>query len=435
MTMKKPFSTFAILIASTAAAAAEDSSFSILPAPLDFLAVKDFIIITEKAFIGNDQISWDGPSFHTGIQMGRLTCCNIKDVPDDAEAPKSPSLYIRFTDAYGNLASSHEYDLYKAFNKMGFSETLKFTEDVECAVSRGGLYTVEFGMTPELFKHEQQIIIEDEACARVYGTYFKKGEQAITALDITSGYPFEPSSLKGQRSLDWALTSAESPTLVLAGGSETFSLESDRPLIASAATVALELGSLEPGRYLCMVSSDFSPASHAFNVEVDDVLQAEVFMDKEQYLIGKDGAVDMRIAMKYGYPYISTNPDTGKPTIIVKAVLCGQEYIFDFSNEEWKDSEVNYTARISVPLTDVTYGIACEYDWNLPLDIKVIFNGATQMEKSVGIPIADSSGIESINADSRTLPKHYNLFGQRVNNSYRGITITSDGSKILTNGY
>ena len=151
-------------------------------------------------------------------------------------------------------------------------------------------------------------------------------------------------------------------------------------------------------------------------------------------MIGADNEVNLKIAMKYGYPYISLNSDTGNPTIIVTAELLGQEHIFKFSDEEWLNSNVDYTADISVPLNDVTYEIANEYDWELPLNINVVFNGLTQLEKTIEIPLADPSGIEPVNADDKSSPKYYNVFGLPVDNSYRGIVITSDGRKMLMKG-
>ena len=432
--MKRPFSILAFLMASASTIAAEESSYTPLPVPWDFLAVKDLTICTNTAFIVNNMIYWDEPGFHTGIQKGSLTLFSIKEIPEKFEAPESPNTFIRFIDAYGNLTSSHEMDISDDFTTMGFVENWASSCSAGCTVNRGGQYTVEFGLAPNLFKYEQQVIIQDEACARVYDTFFKKGEQMTSTLNITGGYPFNPSSLTGEHSLVWTLASADSPEHILAKGNETFSLETEQDLMAPLATIKLEYGSLEPGKYLCSVSSDFAPASRTFDVEVYDVLQTDISMDKDLYVIGTDSEVNLQIAIKYGYPHISLNSDTGKHTIIVKAELCGEEYVFDFSDERWSNSDVDYTADITVPLNGITNDIANEYDFKLPLGIKVVFNGATQFENTVEIPIADTSGIESINADSGTMPEYYNVFGQKVDYSYRGIVITSDGRKILSDG-
>ena len=248
--MKKSFSLFTFLIASAAIVAAEETAYTPLPAPWDFLAVKDQKIESATAFIGDDMIFWNGEGFHTGLQKGNLTLFSIKDIPEEVEVPESPNIYIKYTDAYGNIESSHEADMSDDFMNMEFVESWNSSRSVSCTVNRGGQYTVEFCLAPGLFKEEQQVMIKDEACARIYGTLFKRGQPMSSTLIITGGYPFDAASLKGEHSLDWNLASAESSASVLAEGHETFSLETDKPLIASTATINLDFGTLEPGKYL-----------------------------------------------------------------------------------------------------------------------------------------------------------------------------------------
>lgn len=433
--MKTSFLLIAFLLPSASTLATEETSYTLLPTPWDFLAVKDQTIKTINAFIVNNIEYWDEPGFHTGIQQGRLTFFSIKDIPEEFEAPEAPNVYIKYTDAYGNLEASHKKDISQDFKTMEFVEGWNCSHSVGCTVNKGGQYTVEFGLSPDLYKDKQEIVIKDEACARVYRTIFKKGEPMTSILNITDGYPFDASLLTGEYTLDWTLAPVESPTSIIAEGNETFSLETDKPLIASTSTMNLEFGSLEPGKYVGIISSDFAPAARTFDVEVNDVLQTDISFDKEQYVIGKDKEANLKISMKYGYPYISLNSDTGKPTIIIKAELLGQDYNYEFSNEVWSNSNVDYTADISVPLNNVSFDIAKEYDWALPMNIQIVFNGRTQMEKSIVIPVVDTSGVELIDADFKSSPIYYNVYGQRVDSSYRGIVVISDGRKMLMKGY
>ena len=433
--MKRTFSILICLIASSVTLTAEETTYASLPAPWDFLAVKDQKIKSVTAFLGNDYVFWEGEGFHTGLQEVTLTLFSTKEIPEEFDAPISPSIYLKYTDAYGNIEASHERDISDCFMMMKVLDSWEGSIGTGCTVNRGGEYTVEFGLAPGLFKEERQMTIKDEACARVYNTLFKSGEPMSSTLIVTGGYPFDTESIKGEHSLDWTLSPAGTSSSISGEGHETFTLETDKTLIAPVVNFNLDFGSLEPGKYLGSITSDFSPANSTFNVEVRDVLQTDISIEKEHYVIGTDNEVNLKIAMKYGYPYISLNSDTGKRTIRIRTELLGEEHIFDFSEEAWGDSYVDYTADISVPLNDITHDIASQSDWKLPLEIKVIFNGTTQTEKLIEIPLANTSGIESINSDDKSSPKYYNVFGQRVDSSYRGIVISSDGRKILLNAH
>ena len=428
-------SIFAFLIASTAPIAAEASTAIPMPAPLDFIGVDAPTVKTEFAYTAVDTFAyWADPGYHIGLQSTSLTWFNIKDIPEDFEVPESPYFYVNFIDAYGNSAASSKIDLTFDFEKLLFVDSFISNPTIKCSIMRGGEYTVEMGMSPNLYSHEERITVKDEACARVSGTRFKDNEDKTTTLFITSGYPYNPETVKGIHELSWVLTPENDPTYVIADGASPFSLETEQALMAAVDSVEFDFWAMEPGKYHCTVTSDFTPANRTFDLEIVDVLKAEISKDKEHYVLGTDSEANLQIAMTYGYPYISVNEETGTPTINVIAQLLDEEYTFNFSNENWRDSAVDYIADIKVPLKDVTYDIANENDWRVPLTIKVNFNGATQAEIPVEITIVNTSGIESIGSGSAAAPRYYNVFGQSVDGSYKGVAVTSDGRKLLLRG-
>lgn len=430
--MIRSISISAFLIASTAPIAAEASTAIPLPAPLDFIAVDTPTFKTEFAYTAVDTLAyWAEPGYHTGLQSTSLTWFNIKDIPEDFEVPESPYFYVDFIDAYGNSAAFSKIDLTSDFEKLLFVDSFISNPTIKCSIMRGGEYTVGMGMSPNLYRHEERITVNDEACARVSSTRFKDNEDKTTTLFITSGYPYNPESVKGIHELSWVLTPKNDPTYIIADGASPFSLETEQVLMAAVDSVEFDFWAMEPGAYHCIVTSDFTPANRTFDLEILDVLKAEITKDKEHYVLGTDSEANLQIAMTYGYPYISENEETGKPTINVIAQLLDEEYTFDFSDEKWGDSAVDYIADIKVPLKDVTYDIANENDWRVPLSIKVKFNGAIQAEIPVEISIVNTSGIESIASDSTAAPRYYNVFGQSVDDSYKGVVVTSDGRKLL----
>ena len=433
--MIRSISIFAFLTASVASIDAEASAAIPLPTPLDFIAVDTPTVKTEFAYTAADTLAyWAEPGYHTGLQSTSFTWYNIKDIPEDFEVPESPYFFVNFVDAYSNPIAYSKIDLTFDFEKLLFVDSFISNPTVKCSILRGGEYTVEMGMAPNLYRHEECITIKDEACARVAGTRFKDNEEKTTTLYITSGYPYNPESVKGIHELSWTLTPENNPAYVIAEGGSPFSLETEQTLMAAVDSVELDFWALEPGKYHCIATSDFTPANRTFDLEILDVLKAEITKDKDHYVLGTDSEVNLQIAMTYGYPYISANEDTGKPTINVIAQLLDEEYTFDFSNEEWGKSTMDYIADIKVPLKDVTYDIAKENDWRVPLTIKVKFNGAIQAEIPVEIPIANTSGIEPIGADPTVTPTYYNVFGQPVDGFYKGIVVTSDGRKLLLRG-
>lgn len=433
--MIRSISIFAFLIASAVSIDAETSTAIPLPAPLDFIGVDTPTVKTEFAYTAADTLAyWMEPGYHIGLQSTSLTWYNLKDIPEDFEVPESPYFFVNFVDAYSNPAASSKIDLTFDFEKLLFVDSFISNPSVKCSILRGGEYTVEMGMAPNMFSHEEHITVKDEACVRVAGTRFKDNEDKTTTLFITSGYPYNPESVMGIHELSWVLTPENDPTYVIADGESPFSLENDHALMAAMDSVECDFWAVEPGKYHCIVTSDFTPANRTFDLEILDVLQAEINKDKDHYMIGSDSEANLQIAMAYGYPYISANEETGKPTINVIAQLLDEEYTFDFSNEEWGNSAMDFIAEIKVPLKGVTYDIAKENDWRVPLTIKVIFNGGIQAEIPVEIPIENTSSIESIGPEPTVAPIYFNVLGQPVDGFCKGVVVSSDGRKLLLRG-
>lgn len=63
---------------------AQETELIPLPAPLDFLAVKDVTLETTHVFEYEKMLSWTGEGLHAGIQAFGLTIFNSKEIQRDA---------------------------------------------------------------------------------------------------------------------------------------------------------------------------------------------------------------------------------------------------------------------------------------------------------------------------------------------------------------
>jgi hypothetical protein len=85
-----------------------------------------------------------------------------------------------------------------------------------------------------------------------------------------------------------------------------------------------------------------------------------------------------------------------------------------------------------VPLTAIANDDVKDNDGEIPLTIKVEFNGETQYQALIGIAVEGSAGVEAVDVDAAMKPvEYYNTQGVKVDKSYRGIVVTNDGRKIL----
>lgn len=416
-------------------AGAEERGPFIFPGELDFLGVKDLDFSTTFLLNDGEVTEWSGEGFHTGIQQVSLSIYNCKEIPETFTVPDSPTLFFSIYDGYGEEVKTVEKDLTSVFNRIKFIHgdfLNKVSEQI--AVMRGGVYTMKASITPDLFSYEVVAQIKDEAGVHVTNTKTVVDSILAPVLTITSGFPYNPVDVAGEKTLKWTVSSVDDPTKILVEDTESFDLDASKILLAAEDVLELPVSGLQPGEYIYTLTSDYAPACMTFKAYVYDVLDTEITFDKPLYMAGEDKEAKFDIAMRYGYPYIEVNTETKKPTIEVTTKFLEEDKTEKFSETAWSDSEMNYTANLSVSLEKVTQEVVEKFKGEVPLDILIYFNGQTQYQGTVNIPFKyDISGVENVSADNNTSTnmKYYNVFGVEVDSHYKGIVITSEGNKII----
>lgn len=419
---------------------AQETVYTPLPAPLDFLAVKDISIETTAVFEYGQLNFWSGEGLHAGVQTISLTLFNHKEIQKNASIPEHPALVCEIYDMEGNLVVRQEEGLESTFSKIKFSHSITSKLSAAMTVLRGGKYKLKAEISPGLFSYETEFVLNEEPCMQIIsGTEGSIPETPYPEIYLSGGYPYESSEFSGEKSLNWKLTSINSPTEILAEGTEAFRLKSASPTLAPTAELMLkpefdddEDTYLKAGEYQYTLISDFAPANHSFKVRIYDKLHTRVFV-KASYLVGVDKEATIKVDMSYGYPFIGKGAD-GKPTVEVCADLLGVETNVSYSDEAWADSEMNCIAELKIPIETVTDKDVEEYEGVIPLKLSVKFNGELQSEFTVELRFhSQSSGVTDIKAETsgNSKVRYYNVFGVEVDGSYRGIVITSDGRKIL----
>lgn len=414
---------------------AEERGPFIFPGELDFLGVKDLDFST--TFLLNDEeiTEWNGEGFHTGVQQVALSLYNCKDIPETYTLPDSPKLHFSITDGYGHEVTAVEKDLTGLFNGLKFIHgNFQHRTSEQTAVMRGGVYTMKASISPDLFSYEVVTQIKDEAGVRVTNTKTMVDSILAPVVTITSGFPYHPEDVAGEKTLKWTISRADDPTKILDEDTESFELDASKILLAAEDVLVLPVSGLSPGEYIYTLTSDYAPACMTFKAYVYDVLDTEITFDKQIYTAGEDKKAKFDIAMRYGYPYIAVDSETKEPTIEVTTKFLEEDKTEKFSETAWADSEMNYTANLSVSLEEVTQEVVEKFKGEVPLVILIYFNGKTQYQGTINIPFKyEGAGIENVSADNKTSTKmkYYNVFGVEVDSQYRGIVITSEGHKII----
>lgn len=215
---------------------------------------------------------------------------------------------------------------------------------------------------------------------------------------------------------------------------ETFELKSETSTLAADATLNLTVEDIEPGEYLYTLTSDFAPANYSFKAYVYDVLMPEISIDKSVYTVGESREAIVKVEMDYGYPYVGAATSSDKPTVTVNAELLNEVTSVSYSDEAWADSDMHCIAEIKIPLEKVTEETVTENKGEIPLNLSILFNDAIKYETTISLPfVGGSSGIHDIDADNsgKSHARYFNIFGVEVDESYRGLVITSDGKKIV----
>lgn len=425
---------------------AQDTESTPLAGSYDFLAVKNLSLKTTQVFDGDDAKDWTGEGFHAGIQTLSFTLYNCKEIPKDFIIPENPALIFEVKDMDGNVVSRQEKDLTQDFRKMKFSKNVSINMNMMLAVARGGEYQFTAEIAPELFSYDKAITLIDEQGVHITNKNTTVDRPLSPRLIITSGYPYNPSEIAGEKNIHWQLTSVKTPNEIIDQLDEVFELISDRPTLAAVDTLYMTVDNLQPGEYQYTITSEFAPANCTFISKVNDVLKPEISLDKSTYVFGEDKEAVVTVDMSYGYPYVGKGADSAKPTVLVRADLLNEQTSESYSDEAWADSDMHCTAVIKVPLEKVTEENLTENKGEIPLNITIFFNDMAQFDTTVKIPfegeysgitniIVDNSGVGASDSESAA-NIIYDLSGRRVNhnNLVPGVYIKVSGAtreKIL----
>lgn len=413
---------------------AQESESTPLTGDLDFLSVKDVKIQTTAVYQDDALVHWNEEGLHVGVQAMTFTLFNNRDIPRDFEMPENPTYYFNIMDMTGKSIAGQEDDMTSLFKKIKYTKKFSSLLSSSVTVKRGGEYKVRGGISPDLFTFEKTIVLPEEAGTQISNTTMAVDSLLVPTLYITSGYPYNPTEISGEKYLRWTLVAAATPTEKIADKEEKFELLSELPSLAAIAEINIEIPELQPGEYLLTLLSDYEPANRIVKLFVKDILDIDITLDKEEYTLGVDKEIDMHIEMRYGYPYIKVDQETNKPTVNVLVDLLGEKTTEAYSDEAWENSEMSYSGIIKVGLDKLDKEQIEEYKGEIPMTVTVSFNDATQYSATIDIPfVPDESGIGNLIEENSTIKgkKQYSVFGVEVEDTYRGLVITSDGKKII----
>lgn len=413
---------------------AQNEEFTPLSEPFDFLGVKDIRLETSHVYDKGKIQNWTGEGLHAGIQSFHLTVFNCSEIQKDVTAPDNPSFIFEIKDMEGNIVASQEESLTSMFNMLKFVKSFSKTFGAGETVLRGGKYKLAARIFPDLYSYEREFVLVDEPCMQIFDNTTMADSLLSPKVILTSGYPYDSADFSGEKYLQWQIASANSPTTVIAEKREIFELKSETPTLAADATLNLTVEDIEPGEYLYTLTSDFAPANYSFKAYVYDVLMPEISIDKSVYTVGESREAIVKVEMDYGYPYVGAATSSDKPTVTVNAELLNEATSVSYSDEAWADSDMHCIAEIKIPLEKVTEETVTENKGEIPLNLSILFNDAIKYETTISLPfVGGSSGIHDIDADNsgKSKVRYFNIFGVEVDESYRGLVITSDGKKII----
>lgn len=420
----------------SSAAFAEESDYTPLGGGYDYIAVKNIRMETLKVLEYGQIIDWQGEGMHAGLELFGLTIFNCKDIPEDIVIPENTFMVVELSDMNGNVVVREQSDLTSIFRKLEFVSSFSSSPSMGFTVLRGGEYKLKAEITPDLFSYETTLTLPDKPGMQIANNSTYVNASLQPKLTLSSGYPYEPVDFAGQKYLHWTLAPADDPDKVIVEKDETFELKSDLPTLAAQSILYLDAGDeLLPGRYTCALTSDFAPANYEFTAIVNDTFMPEITLDKSIYTAGESKEAVVTADMNYRYPYVGSKEGYAEPTVTVSATLLEDVITEKYSDAAWADSDMHCTATLKIPLDNVTPDVVKEYeDGKVPLDIVILFNGAQMYTTTLEIPfVTDGAGIDDIMTDGATSRKvrYFNVFGVEVDDSYRGIVVTSDGRKII----
>lgn len=419
---------------SSASFYAQATDYIPLNGEFDFLAVRNIKLFTTN-ILDKEQIkAWDSEGLHAGFETFSLQLFNCKGIPENITVPENTLLVCEIRDMNGNIVGNNDTDMSHVFDKLKFVETVLDGPGIGMNIYRGGKYKLTAMITPGLFSYETDVIFQDEPGIQIFNTSSKTDEPICPSLTITSGYPYVPEQFVGEKHLHWQLTSIKSPSEVIVEKDEVFELKSETPTLAAVAKFNLAVEGLEPGEYLYTITSDYEPANYTFKAIVNDVLKPEISLDKSIYKFGENKEAIVSVDMNYGYPYVGVSSSFDKPTITVNADLLGEKTSVSYSDETWADSDMHCMADVKIPLEKVTEETIKENGGKIPLVMSVLFNGTERFRTTISLPFEfDSSSIWEINADNldKSKVRYFNILGVEVDESYKGLVISSDGHKII----
>lgn len=413
---------------------AQDSDYTPLSGYYDFLAVRDIELSTEEVLVYGQLTPWTSGGLHAGVVGLHFNLFNCDDIPKPIILPENPSFIYTVKDLEGNIVARNEVSLESQFGSLRFVKKFSRKCTTGLLVKRGGKYTITLEITPELYSYETEITLVDEPKMHVFDITTTVDTPLCPKVVMSSAYPYNSADFSGKKHLHWTLASGDSPDEIIAEKDEYFELKSEISDLAAVDSLTLTVANLNPGNYLYTLTSDFVPANYSFTASVHDVLDPEITLDRVSYTVGESKEAIVKVDMSYGYPYVGAYSLSDEPTVTICADLLGEETSVSYSDEAWADSDMHCMAEVKIPLEKVTAEAVTENRGELPLHLSILFNGTTKYETALSLHFdCDSSGIHGINTDysDKSKVRYFNILGVEVDESYRGLVITSDGRKIV----
>lgn len=366
---------------------------------------------------------WKGEGFHAGI-FGKTVKIVATDIPEDIQMPDTSYLYITMTDMYGKKHSEKiEKDAAKAFFSQitdGMLDEITKRSAMEVLVSRGGIYSAEFGFVPVNYLSRDTLEVVDEPSLTMRNLYVELGKDLNATADFCTGYPFDMDSLTGKESAKYVIYSyLNDSTKVETGysGFKALNLKDEaHPLIAGWDSMAVKMPCPSPGRYQIEVTSDWATGNKVFGLIVRDTIKVATLFDKAEYTLGEDKVAKMNVHMEYGYPYIAPTESYPVPTVALKTTLMNETDSLVFASDTLASKALNHDAEVEIDLSKITSDYLAEHNDSVNLTLNILFSGANMYSKKCVLTVKqNSTGIKTLKLEEKAKSAIYTIDGVKLN--------------------
>lgn len=389
-----------------------------------------FIKVEEEPWVTSQIIKddgtkekWEGEGFHAGILVKPVNLL-ATDIPEDFQMPDTSYLYITITDMYGrkHLEIIEKNAAQDFFSQMaeGQLDEIKKRSAMEVLISRGGVYSAEFGICPLDYSSCDTLEIVDEPSLSMKNLSVQLGDDLNATAYFNTGYPFDMNSLTGNESAKYVIYSyINDSTKVETGytGSATLKLkDEDHPLIAGLDSMAIKMPCPSPGCYQVEVTSDWATGNKVYELIVKDTIKVTTSFDKAEYSLDVDKAAKLNVHMEYGYPYIAPTESYPVPTVALKTTLMNETDSLVFASDTLASKTLNHDAEVEIDLSKITNDYLSEHNDSVNLTLNVTFSGANMYSKKYVLMVRqNSTGIKTLKLEEKANSAIYTIGGVKMN--------------------